>query len=123
MPEITQPPSPQVTAASAAAVLGSTVRRIVAVLLSEKQISKHIPTARRHAALRQKKQGLPMVLPPDNSDALRKLLKHNKRWVGRPVPIVARTLHPLWAVPVGPVSAAPIAACLLFGLLGFRVLR
>ncbi len=97
-------------------VLGSTVRRVVSKLLHEQEIEyqiQHLREARRQEALGRREQGQPVIELPDNSDALRKLLKHNKRWVGRPVPIVARTLHPLWAVPVGPVAAAPIAACLL----------
>jgi hypothetical protein len=53
--------------------------------------------------------------PPDNMKELRKTRMHNKRWVVRPVSLLARTLHPLYAVPIGPVPAAPIAARLLLG--------
>jgi len=51
---------------------------------------------------------------PDNKDAFRKILKHNKRWVARPVPFAASTvLRPLWHLSWSGVPAAPIAACLL----------
>jgi hypothetical protein len=51
---------------------------------------------------------------PDNEAAFRRILKHNKRWVHRPVPFAAGTvLRPLWHLSWSGVPAAPIAACLL----------
>ena len=93
-------------------VLDPAVRSIVALILSEKEISAKIGWAEVQSAIRIVNE-LPPIQRPDHTDALHKILKHNKRWVERPVPILARTLHPLWAVPIGPVPAAPIAACLL----------
>jgi hypothetical protein len=43
---------------------------------------------------------------------LRRLAKSHHRWVG-PVRVVSKGLPHLWAVPIGPVPAAPIAAVVL----------
>ncbi len=45
---------------------------------------------------------------------LRQLKVSNSRWVG-PVRIVAKGLPKLWAVPIGPVPSAPVAAVALLG--------
>ena len=39
-------------------------------------------------------------------------MKTHQRWVG-PVCVVSRGLAPLWAVPLGPVPTAPVAAVAL----------
>ncbi len=49
---------------------------------------------------------------------MRRLLQTNRRWVG-PVRYAARGLPHLWAIPIGPVPAAPIAAV---GLLAWTTL-
>jgi hypothetical protein len=43
---------------------------------------------------------------------LNDLLKSNSRWVG-PAETAAKGLHFLWAVQLGPVPAAPVAACVM----------
>lgn len=45
---------------------------------------------------------------------LGKLGKSHQKWVG-PVRVVARGITHLWAVPIGPVPAAPVAAIALLG--------
>ena len=97
-------------------ILTRTVRAVVAKMLSEREIHyaiQHRRTLWKQNDLKRMGSKLPVIPEPDDTARLRKILKHNKRWVGRPVPIAARFLHPLWAVPVGPVPAAPIAACVL----------
>jgi hypothetical protein len=97
-------------------ILARAVRYIVAKVLKEKEIKEIIQKTRfdpKQGFLKRKAKKLPWVSAPDNTAKLRKILKSNKRWVGRPIPVLARFLHPLWAVPIGPVPAAPIAASLL----------
>jgi hypothetical protein len=82
------------------------VRRVVAAIFNEAGIRTTI----KQNYLKRVKDGRPQ---PDNKRALNKILKHNKRWVARPVPILAHRLRPLWMVHIGVVPVAPIAACLL----------
>jgi hypothetical protein len=112
-------------------LLRPVTRRIAGVLLRESSIQEsitHYRTVRKQAILKAKAPHIqlpgtpprvphspvpPATQPKQDDHELRKLIKRNKRWVGRPVPIVARTLHPLWAVPIGPVPAAPVAAAVV----------
>jgi hypothetical protein len=88
-------------------ILSPVVRPIVAKILAEQGCFATI----RQKRLYRGKTGEP---EPDNEAALRKILKHNTRWVARPVPIAASTvLRPLWHLSWAGVPAAPIAACLL----------
>jgi hypothetical protein len=52
------------------------------------------------------------LLSRSRTDELDDLLKSNSRWVG-PAGTAAKGLHFLWAVQLGPVPAAPIAACVM----------
>ncbi|SBS77714.1 hypothetical protein MHPYR_470048 [uncultured Mycobacterium sp.] len=86
-------------------ILSPVVRPIVAKVLHEQTSVTYI---------RQKRLNRKGAPEPDNKAALRKILKHNKRWVARPVPIAASTvLRPLWHLSWSGIPAAPIAACLL----------
>lgn len=88
-------------------IVGLVVRPVVAAILKEQHGRTVISQNRLNRAARHTRE-------PDNKAALQKILKHNKRWVARPVPVVAKTaLRPLWHVVVAGVPAAPIAACVL----------
>ncbi|MCV7225366.1 hypothetical protein H7J73_04870 [Mycolicibacterium komossense] len=87
-------------------ILTPVVRPVVARLLDEQGCAVVISQKRW-----DRRKGAP---EPDNKAAFRKILKHNKRWVSRPVPFAASTvLRPLWHLSWSGVPAAPIAACLL----------
>jgi hypothetical protein len=52
------------------------------------------------------------LLSRSRTKELDDLLKSNSRWIG-PAGTAAKGLHFLWAVQLGPVPAAPIAACVM----------
>jgi hypothetical protein len=96
-------------------LLEPAVRRVMSTVLGEERIRQdvqHLRVQQKQEYLRQRAHGLHPNPVPNNAVALRRLLKHNKLTVG-PVPIVSHGLHPLWAVSLAGVPAAPIAGCLL----------
>lgn len=85
--------------------------KVVGPVISWALGANHIATVIKQTHLKRVASGTPA--PDNKAAAIHTVLKHNKRWVKRPVSFLAAKLHHLEHVTAAGVPAAPIAGCIL----------
>jgi hypothetical protein len=88
-------------------IVDNVVDSVLARVFAKRELEVRIESAIDERAANARPQ-----FSRSRTNELDDLLKSNSRWVG-PAETAAKGLHFLWAVQLGPVPAAPIAACVM----------